>query len=151
MTKGTIPRKLRYFVARFGAKHIGTDPVEGGCYPLPPKYWPSNWYPYNAIREGDVVLLFCGKNYPGHRGEIAGIGIVYHIDEGHDEDILWYHYMSLARPIDNRAICTRLAKTGCEAALNGILKAGHSPYRFLFMIENECACALLAGCQINWP
>ena len=97
------------------------------------------------------MLLFCCKDYPGHPGEIPGIGIVYHIDEGYDDNTLWYHYMSLARPIDSSAICIRLAKTGYEATLNGILKAGRSPYRLLFMIENKCARALLGGCQINWP
>jgi len=147
----TTPRKLRYFVAKFGAKYIAADPVEDGRYPLPHKYWPSNWYPYNAIREGDVVLLFCCKDYPGHSGQIPGIGIVYHIDQGRNENALRYHYMCLVRPIDSSMIRIRLAKTDCAATLNGILEAGRSPYRLLFMIENKCACALLGGCQINWP
>jgi hypothetical protein len=154
MVEEQTANKLRYFVAKFALKYYFEHSVEGGCYPLPRRHWPGNYWactPNNPIRVGDVVLLFCFGDYPGYPNEIPGIGIVYRIDEGDDQNTLWYHHISLAPSIDGVTTRTRLTQAGLLEDLHNILEAGRSPYCLLRMIKNETARALLEGCQINWP
>ncbi len=148
------PRSLRYFVAKFGEEHEDEHPVEHGCYPLRCRYWPGNFLastPNSPIRAGDVVLLYCFKNYLEHSDEISGLGIAYGIDEGSDKNTLWYHYLPLVSPIDSNAIRTRLTHPNLLDDLHNILDAGRTSYCFLRMIKNQSARALLGECQINWP
>ena len=96
-----MPEESRSFIAVFGEPHAMQHPVDGGVYPIPLSYCP-------AIGEGDKVLLFCLKDYPGHSWEAPGIGIVNQTTQrSHNGcvfvDVL-YAYHPLNTPIRRDAV-----------------------------------------------
>ncbi|MDM8000382.1 MAG: hypothetical protein QUS33_10360, partial [Dehalococcoidia bacterium] len=98
-----MPEESRCFIAVFGESHAVQHPVDGGAYAVPLSYCP-------AIGEGDKVLLFCLKGYPGHSWEAPGIGVVNQTAQRSQNgcvyvDIL-YEYHPLKVPIRRETIMT---------------------------------------------
>lgn len=98
------------FIAVFARAHFAQHPVDGGVYPVPLAFCPH-------IGKGDKILLFCLKDYPGHRWEAPGVGLVTRTaNRNHNgvmlTDVL-YDYQALRTPIARQAILDCL--TAAEA------------------------------------
>jgi hypothetical protein len=98
MTERHADREPRYFIAVFGEKYASKDPVNGGCYPVSRRFCPS------TISEGDKMLLFCLKDYPGHSWEAPGIGEVTRMAVHGGNINVYYKYGLTIPPIKRRAI-----------------------------------------------
>ncbi len=80
----------QYYFALFGEPHPPEhDSFESGTYHPDPRCAP---FPTNM---GDILLLYCSGNYPGHVREAPGLGIVLQ----RDEQVVQYRYLPLAEAI----------------------------------------------------
>ena len=88
----------RYFIAVFGKKHAKEHPVDGGCYPIPRSFCPP------GISKGDLILLFCLKDYPKYSWKAPFLGKVTQVKEREGDVYVHYEYKSLILPKDRGSI-----------------------------------------------
>ena len=85
----------RYFVAVFGEPSPpNKDTIESGIYHPDQKLAPFPSEP------GDILLIYCTDNYPAHRMEVPGFGIVL----GTDDQTVRYRYLPLVKSIPKSKI-----------------------------------------------
>jgi hypothetical protein len=145
-----MARTPNYFFVVFGAAYSTNHPVDGGIYGHDPNYLSSS-----GIMAGDVMLLYCTKNYFGHSNEIPGIGVVtdvkldgYDIKTNAKTNGIIYQYFPLCHPIDvdwdiRPMVIEEMTPIGKR---NWSLKGN-----WLRKISSISFRSTIAGRQIDWP
>ncbi len=137
MPKQWKAQKPNYFFVLFGKKYAPTRPVEGGVYPLSNRYVSRE-----GVTTGDVMLLYCAGDYPGHDKEAPGVGIVICTETGGAEEVIYYQYFPLDKAVPLGTI--RATIPGLRPRLDWIRNCVQK-------ISNADFRAALAGRQIDWP
>lgn len=145
-----MARIPNYFFVVFGAAYSQNHPVDGGVYGHDPNFLFSS-----GIMAGDVMLLYCTKNYPGHRSEIPGIGVVTDVKKegfgimtnAKNHGII-YQYFPLCHPVnvDWNTMTLVIKEMAPPGNRNWSLKGN-----WLRKISSNSFRATIAGRQINWP
>ena len=87
-------RGCRFFFTVFGPAYAITSPVNGGVYP--------HQHPYVCnldVQEGELMLLYCTKSYPGHCREAPGIGLVTGVQCNGSREIIKYQFFPFRIPV----------------------------------------------------
>jgi len=113
--------------------------VEGGVYGHD-----ANFVTSSRIAVGDVMLLYCCHNCPGHDSEFPGIGIVTSINH----DGIHYQYFPLCHPIPMDWDTMKVNIP--ELAPRGNRVWGWKG-NFLRKISSSSFRATIAGRQVDWP
>jgi len=141
MSKEWKARNPNYFFVLFGEKHASAHPVEGGVYP-DRKGWKriSNL----GMAPGDVLLLYCGGKYPGHKKEAPGVGVVIDIETDDGVETIDYQFLPLDQAIPWNPIIKGLPAV-----------TAHQPLRYIgnwvFQLSSASFSMALVGRQIKWP
>jgi len=133
-------RKLNYFVAAFGGKRCKTQPVDGGVH-----FDYANYTTKSGITAGDVVLLYCCKNYPGHYSKFPGLGRVTSIKT---EGGFNYQYLPFCQPIP---VDWETMKMNIPELAPKGKRSWHLKCNFLHKISSNSFRAAIAGRQVDWP
>jgi hypothetical protein len=140
MQKQWISRKPRYFFTVFG---WGKKPlVEGGRYPHR-KGHISN----KNVGLGDVVLPYCGADYPepAYCQTAPGIGVVVGTEIGEEKEVVCYQYFPFYQPVPFGILRQNIPEIEEHRPLNFI-------GNWFFEIKDATSFRrVLGGTQINWP
>ena len=131
-------QESHFFIAVFGRPHAIQHPVDGGVYPIPLSYCPE-------IGEGDKILLFCLREYPGYSWEAPGVGIVTQTAQRNHNGCAYvdihYEYRALNAPIRRDAIMRCLTAQEARQLMyprfkaNWLRRIGESSARHLTLFD----------------
>jgi hypothetical protein len=133
-------RKPKYFVAIFGGKRFATYPVDGGAH-----FDYANQTNSSGITAGDIVLLYCCKNYPGHYSQFPGLGVVTDIKTSGGFN---YQYLPFYHPIPVDWDTMKVAIPELAPPGNRIWR---NKVNWLRQISSSSFRATIAGRKVDWP
>ena len=138
MQKQWTSRTPNYFFTVFGG---GNRPPVGGRH-----------YPHHRghiiskdMQAGDVMLLYCGADYPKseYSQKAPGIGIVVDIETNGREEVI-YQYFPLEHPVSLANLRANIPEIKDHEPLNLV-------GNWLFQIARKSFRDTLKGRQIYWP
>ena len=132
-------RKPKYFFVAFGRTHSNRHPVEGGCYPHSRGYVSSQ-----QVAPGDVMLLHCVRGYPEFDQEAPGIGVVIKIEPREGQEVIFYQYLPLNKPVDWNTLKVSIKEL--RDCTNFSLKGN-----WLRRIHKDSFKKAILGHEIGWP
>jgi len=125
----------KYHIAVFGEPNPPEkDTIESGIYHL--KSIPFGTDP------GDLLLLYCTDNYPGHRMSVPGIGVVLKTE---DSKVV-YRYLPFNVAVSKYELDEKLEPTD-KKKLSNIRFSTH----WLFKISRQSFTNIVANREVLWP
>jgi thermostable 8-oxoguanine DNA glycosylase len=142
---GEMNPKPSYFIATFGGEYEGVSPVDGDHYPYRGRHKAHG--ENLGIVEGDIMLLYCTGEYPGHEKEAPGVGIVTRTENDETSFTIYYRYLPLDLPVDRDVVNACLG----EGEKKPFRYSGLLPTYWVFPVADASFRKILDGRQIVWP